>query len=166
MIPLDDGCNFDIVVTDKHGNVQMYRTSELLFDEGAQTLNSRGTRVWKARVLEEGLPCGRPVAVRDAWTERSVPGGAETLLAFLATEIPRPGRKRRYRTVYPDICRRVEHEGRLSRILSALADTVGGLYSCVTFLSSVSLTRICSSTKIALDGPRSSQHARQTYPDL
>ena len=43
----------------------------MLSDRGASSLLGRGTRVWKAVRIVDGLECGDPVALKDAWVEGS-----------------------------------------------------------------------------------------------
>ncbi|KAJ3555204.1 hypothetical protein NM688_g2708 [Phlebia brevispora] len=69
MVPLPDGCNYDITVRADAGPPQVYRTLSLLSDSGALEVNSRGTRVWKAVLVEDGRVVGSPVALKDCWAD-------------------------------------------------------------------------------------------------
>lgn len=67
MKPLADGHNFDITVQSDDGKCAVYRTLDMLSDAGAYMPLSRGTRVWKAVLVEDGKEVGSPVALKDAW---------------------------------------------------------------------------------------------------
>lgn len=73
MVALNDGQNYDITVTsDEHGP-RIYRTLQLLSSPLVSDFQSRGTRVWKAVLLEGGEPSGAPVALKDVWADPSMP---------------------------------------------------------------------------------------------
>ena len=69
MTLLGDGRNFDITVHCQDGQSRVYRTLCLISDSGARELHGRGTRVWKAVLLEGGEECGAPVALKDVWVQ-------------------------------------------------------------------------------------------------
>ena len=68
MTPLSDG-QFDITINTDDGQKRVYRTLELIADSSMHGVISRGTRVWKAVLLEEGQPKGDPVVLKDCWVE-------------------------------------------------------------------------------------------------
>ncbi|KAF7790468.1 hypothetical protein EIP86_001423 [Pleurotus ostreatoroseus] len=68
----DDGKpQYDIQVRSSDGSCTLYRTLDVLSDSGAVRVVSRGTRVWKAVKIENGMPTGAPVALKDAWVDSS-----------------------------------------------------------------------------------------------
>lgn len=68
MVPLGDGCNYDITVQSSDQAPRTYRTVDLLYKPEVSEIRSKGTRVWKAVPLDHGLPCGPPVVLKDVWT--------------------------------------------------------------------------------------------------
>lgn len=73
MSPLSDGCNYDIAIFSAEREPQTYRTLELLADSGAHILHGRGTRVWKAVLLKDGVPSGSPLVIKDVWVDPARP---------------------------------------------------------------------------------------------
>lgn len=69
MWPLSDGQNYDIKVQSSDGSSRTYRTLELLSKPSVANLRSKGSRVWKAVLLEHGQPVGAPVALKDVWVD-------------------------------------------------------------------------------------------------
>lgn len=66
----DDGAaQYNILVRSETGEEQAYRTLELLYEQGAEYLVGRGTRVWKALKIENGEEVGEPVVLKDAWVD-------------------------------------------------------------------------------------------------
>lgn len=65
----DEPARYDILVRSEAGEEQIYRTLELLHDQGAEYLVGRGTRVWKAVKIENGEEVGDPVVLKDAWVD-------------------------------------------------------------------------------------------------
>ena len=67
---LDDGSHqYDISVTQTDGTSQVYRTKDILSDSGGVYLQGRGTRVWKAIRVEDGVETGDIVALKDSWVD-------------------------------------------------------------------------------------------------
>ena len=60
---------YDISVRSPDGHLTVYRTLDIIADRGAKNLRSKGTRVWKAVRLDDGVPVGEPVALKDCWVE-------------------------------------------------------------------------------------------------
>lgn len=60
---------YDIKVCSADGIYTHYRTLESLWSDGARRAISKGTRVWKAVRIEEGVPTGNSVVVKDAWVD-------------------------------------------------------------------------------------------------
>jgi Fungal protein kinase len=83
----DDGGKpyYDIVVHDKTSGEKTYRTSKILFSYGADPLRGRGTRVFEGRLLEDGMPSGHSVAIKDGWVDHDRKREA-TILADLYAE--------------------------------------------------------------------------------
>lgn len=79
---------YDIVVSYASGGKVVYRTQRLVSDSGAQDLRGRGTRVWVARLLENGVECGEPVIVKDAWVDSELQREGVTLEDFLSKDRP------------------------------------------------------------------------------
>lgn len=69
MTPLEDGRNFDIRVDSLDGTQRIYRTLQLLSQPRLDDLRGKGTRVWKAILLDNGTACGDPVVLKDAWVD-------------------------------------------------------------------------------------------------
>ncbi|KAF7790435.1 hypothetical protein EIP86_001390 [Pleurotus ostreatoroseus] len=69
MSPLGDGRNFDIRLDSLDGTQRIYRTQQLLSCPGLYDLLGKGTRVWKAVLLDKGEPQGEPVILKDAWVD-------------------------------------------------------------------------------------------------
>ena len=69
MTPLGDGRNFDITVRSEDGQFNVYRTLDIISVAGARTLHGRGTRVWKAVLLQEGEASAEHVVLKDAWID-------------------------------------------------------------------------------------------------
>lgn len=68
--PLDDGAlQYDITLTLTDGSRQVYRTRRLLSDGGGVYLHGRGTRVWEAVRLENGVETTDVVALKDSWVD-------------------------------------------------------------------------------------------------
>ena len=66
----DGSVRYDISVPSPSGEVHVYRTTGVLYDGGFGALRGRGTRVWKARRLNEvGELVGAPVALKDSWVD-------------------------------------------------------------------------------------------------
>ena len=51
------------------GKKRSYRTRRLISGSGAQTMRSRGTRVWEVVPLIDGVESGVPVILKDAWVD-------------------------------------------------------------------------------------------------
>ena len=66
---VDGAPQYDITVRTEDGSSQVYRTLASLYDGGGTELLGRGTRVWKAVKLEEGVESGDPVALKDSWVD-------------------------------------------------------------------------------------------------
>ena len=67
----DGSIQYDICVPSSSGEAQVYRTIGVLYDGGLGPLCGRGTRVWKARRLDEaGKMVGDPVALKDSWVDQ------------------------------------------------------------------------------------------------
>ena len=67
----DGSVQYDISVPSSSGEVHVYRTIGVLYDGGLGALCGRGTRVWKARRLDEaGEMVGDPVALKDSWVDQ------------------------------------------------------------------------------------------------
>ena len=67
---LDDGSQqYDVVVRLADGTCQTYRTKQLLSNGGGVYLHGRGTRVWEAIRLKNGLETGEVVALKDSWVD-------------------------------------------------------------------------------------------------
>ena len=67
---LDDGSQqYDVVVRLADGAHQTYRTKRLLSNGGGVYLHGRGTRVWEAVRLENGMETGEIVALKDSWVD-------------------------------------------------------------------------------------------------
>ena len=67
---LGDGSRqYDIVVRQDDGTCHTYRTKRLLSNGGGAYLQGRGTRVWHAVRLEDGVETGDPVALKDSWVD-------------------------------------------------------------------------------------------------
>jgi Fungal protein kinase len=66
---------YDITVHSRINNEvteRSYRTSQTLSDRSADALRGRGTRVFKARLLDaEGNETGNPVALKDVWLDNN-----------------------------------------------------------------------------------------------
>ncbi|KAJ3556307.1 hypothetical protein NM688_g2099 [Phlebia brevispora] len=77
---------YDITVRSENGELTVYRTLELLSDGNAETLLSRGTRVWKAVKLVDGEPTGDPVALKDVWVDSSRAYEGDVLSDFFSTD--------------------------------------------------------------------------------
>lgn len=70
LLKQEDGtARYDILVRSETGEEQLYRTLELLHNQGAEYLVGRGTRVWKAVKIENGEEVGEPVVLKDAWVD-------------------------------------------------------------------------------------------------
>ena len=65
----DSSVRYDIAVRSASGEVHLYRTLSLEGDSGEHFLLGRGTRVWKARRLENGEEVGELVALKDTWVD-------------------------------------------------------------------------------------------------
>ena len=88
MTPLNDGHNFDIAVQCEDGQTRVYRTLNCISDSGAKELHSRGTRVWRAVLVEGGEMRGEPVAMKDVWIQSTgKPEGVTLQAVCAATEI-------------------------------------------------------------------------------
>ena len=88
MTLLSDGRNFDITVQCDDGQMQVYRTLDCISDSGARELHSRGTRVWRAVLVEEGKVRGEPVALKDVWIQsRGETEGVTLYAVYDATRI-------------------------------------------------------------------------------
>lgn len=68
ILMLDDG-RYDIEMLGGDGQSRTYRTLALVSDSGAKPLHGKGTRVWTAVRMENGHPCGEPVALKDSWVD-------------------------------------------------------------------------------------------------
>lgn len=68
MIPSTDG-QYDITVHPINGTTKTYRTLKLLSHSGAEDLRSKGTRVWRAILFEDGKEYGDPVILKDVWAD-------------------------------------------------------------------------------------------------
>ena len=62
---------YDILVRSENGQERVYRTLDMLSSAGEDHLLCRGTRVWKAILLENGVETGLPVALKDSWVEEN-----------------------------------------------------------------------------------------------
>ena len=60
---------YDITVRTTGGAYQTYRTKKLLSDGGGVYLHGRGTRVWEAVRLENGVETDEIVALKDSWVD-------------------------------------------------------------------------------------------------
>ncbi|KAL6298384.1 hypothetical protein BKA93DRAFT_754223 [Sparassis latifolia] len=61
-----DKTSYDITDRAKNGEVVVFRTSDILSDSGALRLHGRGTRVYRARRLDEdGSEVGNDIVVKD-----------------------------------------------------------------------------------------------------
>lgn len=69
MTLLEDGHNFDIRVDGLDGVQHVYRTLQLLSEPGLHNLKGKGTRVWKAVLVEDNKARGEPVVLKDTWAE-------------------------------------------------------------------------------------------------
>ncbi|KAF7790439.1 hypothetical protein EIP86_001394 [Pleurotus ostreatoroseus] len=69
MTPLEDGRNFDIRIDSLDGTQCVYRTQKLLSCPGPFEFRGKGTRVWKAVLLDKGTPQGDPIILKDAWVD-------------------------------------------------------------------------------------------------
>lgn len=65
----DDTTQYDIIVRTDTGDGLVYRTLELLSSPGIEYTVGRGTRVWKAVKIENGVSTGEPVALKDTWVD-------------------------------------------------------------------------------------------------
>lgn len=89
MLPLRDGRNFDVTVRSDDGARAVYRTLDLISDTGAQVPFSRGTRVWKAVLLEDGKEHGEPVVLKDVWVQpEGLSEGAKINAVHSAERVP------------------------------------------------------------------------------
>ena len=67
---LDDGTRqYDISVRQTDGTCQIYRTKGILSDNGGVYLQGRGTRVWSAVRVEDGVEIGDVIALKDSWVD-------------------------------------------------------------------------------------------------
>ncbi|KAJ3533599.1 hypothetical protein NM688_g7260 [Phlebia brevispora] len=57
---------YEISVRSEDGEEHQYKTLALLAD-AEETILGRNTRVWKAIKIENGVPVGEPVVLKDAW---------------------------------------------------------------------------------------------------
>ena len=64
----DDG-KYEIVVQLTPKKAVVYLTEDILANHLADSLISRGTRVYLARLLENGVPVGPVVALKDTWID-------------------------------------------------------------------------------------------------
>ena len=63
---------YDLAVRSDDGEVQVYRTSRVLFDGGLDNPFGKGTRVWEAFLVDpdSGETTGEPVVLKDSWVGR------------------------------------------------------------------------------------------------
>lgn len=67
---LEDGSRqYDIAVRHEDGICQTFRTKSLLSNGGGCYLHGRGTRVWEAVRLENGMETDELVALKDSWVD-------------------------------------------------------------------------------------------------
>ena len=64
----DDHGVYDILIRDKDGKSQVFRTLDILYD-GSDQILGRGTRVWRAQRVDSGVLIGDPVALKDSWVD-------------------------------------------------------------------------------------------------
>ncbi|KAJ3557298.1 hypothetical protein NM688_g1546 [Phlebia brevispora] len=64
----EDG-RYDISVYSSNGALVVYRTLELLSRSGVEALKGRGTRVWKAVRVDDGVESGTPMVLKDTWVD-------------------------------------------------------------------------------------------------
>ena len=85
---------YDIVVRSGRDGKHIYRTIDVVFDAGSDRLLSRGTRVWKAIRVVDGVPNGEPVILKDAWvsTGRQREGDIDARIRRSATVLPEDDR--------------------------------------------------------------------------
>ncbi|KAF7799154.1 hypothetical protein EIP86_010385 [Pleurotus ostreatoroseus] len=67
---LPDGLNYDITVR-SGGQNRTYRTQKLLADKGSRYVIGKGTRVWRAVLIEDEDEKGPPIALKDCWVALS-----------------------------------------------------------------------------------------------
>lgn len=67
--PCGDGLRYNITVHSTDGTTKNYRTLKLISDSGARFIRGRGTRVWKATLVQDGEECGEPVILKDVWVD-------------------------------------------------------------------------------------------------
>lgn len=73
---------YDIEVPSRNGQHAIYRTRRLIFDAGSQRLRGRGTRVWEAVLLENGVESGDSVVLKDSWVDSALQREGDVLEKF------------------------------------------------------------------------------------
>ncbi|GJE94444.1 hypothetical protein PsYK624_106140 [Phanerochaete sordida] len=96
-VDVDGEQQYDITVDDTlfpgTGESRVYRTSELLSDVATFAVRGRATRVWRAKLLQDGKPVGEDVAIRDHWIDEDKPREAtvlENIIADVPLDLPEP----------------------------------------------------------------------------
>ena len=70
VVKASDGTSqYEITVRDEAGDERLYRTIKVLSASGGRYLIGRGTRVWKAVEIVDGVEVGDPVALKDCWVD-------------------------------------------------------------------------------------------------
>ena len=67
--PVGKDVQYDITVHRRGSPALQYRTKAVLSNVGAEAIRGRGTRVWKAVQLVNGVETGPPVALKDCWVD-------------------------------------------------------------------------------------------------
>lgn len=69
-----------ITVRNADGSRHTYRTCRLISDDGAQAgMRGRGTRVWEAVRVVDGVEVGEPVVIKDAWVDAELQREGDTM---------------------------------------------------------------------------------------
>ena len=86
MVPIGNGDQYDITLHAEDGKNRVYRTQEVLSEP--TSARGKGTWVWKAVSLEEGVELGEPVVLKDCWMERGRPSEGDIMERICATLRP------------------------------------------------------------------------------
>ena len=73
---------YDITVEDADGTQTVYRTLEVLSTTRTELETGKGTRIWKAVELMDGVPHGMPVVLKDVWRHEELGREGDTLAAI------------------------------------------------------------------------------------
>ena len=77
---------YDLTVEDADCTQTVYRTLELLSSTRTELASGKGTRIWKALEIRDGVPSGKPVVLKDVWRHEELGREGDSLSAILRSQ--------------------------------------------------------------------------------